>query len=249
MKIRSILTGCCAGLAALSLTTESRAAPIAVVNPSFESQVTPPDSFITNVAPTGWQAYGAINFGGRTVGVLNPNTSTLYADPVPDGNNVGVVFLMDNQGNQTQFNNSEAGLRQTLSSTLQTLTQYTLIVEVGNIAVDANAPFLFNGFPNYRIDLMAGGTVLASDNDTLLPGEGRFLTSNVSFTTGAAHALAGQSLGIRLVNLNSDVGIEVNFDNVRLNAVSVPEPGSMALIAAGLIALCARRQHTPRRPT
>jgi hypothetical protein len=91
-----------------------------------------------------------------------------------------------------------------------------------------NAPFQFGGFPNYRIDLLAGTNVLASDNNTLLLDEGRFLTSTVAVSTGNNHPLAGQTLGIRLVNLNNAPGIEVNFDNVRLDASPVPRPTVIA---------------------
>jgi hypothetical protein len=45
--------------------------------------------------------------------------------------------------------------------------------------------------------------VIASDSNTLLPGEGLFLTSTVTVSTGDNHPLTGQTLGIRLVNLNS----------------------------------------------
>lgn len=194
-------------------------------NHSFELPAIPSNSFATTAAPPGWQVQGGpINFGARTIGVLDPAGSTLYAVPPPHGENVGVVFLMDNPANQTFFAGLEAGLRQTLAATLQTRRRYTLRVEVGNIAHDAAAPFLFGGFPNYRIDLLAGNNVLASDNNTLLPAEGRFLSSTVSVAIAASHPLAGQSLGIRLVNLNSAPGIEVNFDHVRLESSPLPPP-------------------------
>ena len=149
------------------------------------------------------------------------------------GTNMGVVFLDDNAGR-------EAGLRQTLAATLQISTQYTLTVAVGNFAPQAG-PFNFTGFPGYRVDLLAGAAVLASDNNTLSPGEGRFLTSTVSFTTGISHANAGQFLAIRLVSLNGP-GVEVNFDNVLLDATAIPEPTS-----AGLVALAAVLLLGPRR--
>lgn len=197
-------------LGLLTVSSVAGAAPIPVTNSSFELPATPPDSFIVNAPPNGWSAYGMLDFGNRTIGVLNPTTTTLYLDPVPDGSNVGVTFLQPQQ-------NSEAGLQQTLAATLQPLTQYTLTVEVGNLAV-GDAPFAFDGFPGYRVDLLAGTTVIASDDDTLLPGEGRFLTSTVQLTTGATHPNAGQALTIRLVNLDAAPGIEVNFDDVRLDA-------------------------------
>lgn len=203
-------TGAAADLAA---TTQ-----LLVLNPSFELPATGAGTFITSAPPTSWQAYGNINNGYRAVGVLNPNTTTLYLDPVPHGNNVGVAFLLDNPMDQTFYANSEAGLQQTLTETLLPNSEYTLLVDVGNLNTDKgpNNQYAFTGFPNYRIDLLAGGQVVASDTNSLKPGEGRFLLSRVSFVTGTQHAQLGRALGIRLVNLNSSVGIEVNFDNVRL---------------------------------
>ena len=187
-------------------------AAIAVVNHSFELPATGPNSFLTAAAPPGWQTYGTgVDFGSRTVGVLNPNASTLYLDAVPHGQNVGVVFLLDTLPVAT-----EAGMQQTLSETLAPGTTYALRVDVGNINPVAGLPYDFTGFPGYRIDLLAGGAVIASDAGTLSPGEGRFLLSTVTVSIGASHARAGQPLGIRLVNLDGAPGIEVNFDNVRL---------------------------------
>ncbi len=191
---------------------------LTIANPSFETPVIAVGAFATNAAPVGWTVFGSIDFANRAIGVLRPASTTLYSVAVPDGNNVGVAFLLDNSANQAQFANSPAGLQQTLASTLQVRTTYTLLVSVGNIANDVNAPYAFGGFPMYRVELLAGGVVLASDNNTLLPGEGQFLTSTVTLPVGATHAQAGQLLGIRLVNLNGAGGIEVNFDNVRLIA-------------------------------
>ena len=197
---------------------------LTISNHSFEFPAIPSNSFSVAAPPPGWVSYGSINNNNRSVGVLDPAGSTLYAGPVPHGENVGVIFLLDNQQNQLFFTNSEAGLRQTLSATLQTRRRYTLRVEVGNIANDVGAPFLFGGFPNYRIDLLAGSNVLASDSNSLLPGEGRFLTSTVSVNVAASNPFGGQALGIRLANLNSAPGIEVNWDNVRLESSPFPPP-------------------------
>jgi len=197
---------------------------LAISNHSFEFPVIPADSFNVAAPPPGWLSFGSINNNNRSVGVLDPAGSTLYAGSVPHGENVGVTFLMDNPQNQTFFANSEAGLRQTLAATLQTRRRYTLRVEVGNIANDVNAPFAFAGFPNYRIDLLAGTNVLASDRNTLRPAEGRFLTSTVAVNVAASNPFVGQPLGIRLVNLNSAPGIEVNWDNVRLESAPLDPP-------------------------
>jgi hypothetical protein len=203
---------------AQSTSDAATSTPLAVINPSFESPATNPGTFITSAPPTGWQAYGNINNGNRATGVLNPSSTTLYLDRPPHGSNVGVVFLLDRPMEQSFYANSEAGLQQTLTATLQPDSEYTLSVHVGNINTDTSPShrYEFLGFPGYRIDLLAGGQVLASDTNSLRPGEGRFLQSTVRFATGSQHALLGLALGIRLVNLNSSVGIEVNFDDVRL---------------------------------
>lgn len=224
-----------ATFALTSLGCHLHAASITVLNPSFEDTVLSPGTFSTGSAPAGWSAYGSIDFNARAIGSLNPASTTLYSAAVPDGANVGVVFLLD--GGPAV----ESGLSQTLGATLQLNTTYTLQVEVGNIANDPNPPhssFNFSGFPGYRIDLLAGGTVIASDNNSLLPAEGQFLTSTVLLSIGGSHAQAGQTLAIRLVNLDGDNGIEVNFDNVRLDASPIPEPAQATLAAgASLLAL------------
>ncbi|CAM3036222.1 hypothetical protein [Rariglobus hedericola] len=221
---------------------------LTVQNAGFETLFLANNTFnVSSPGPAGWSAYGSINHNNRSIGALNPTGSTLYSGGAPEGRNVGVVFLMDNANNQSQFASIESGLVQTLSATLLTNTRYTLTVEVGNMAPDAtpnNNAFAFTGFPGYRIDLLAGGQVIASDNNSLLPAEGTFLTSQFSLSIGASHVLAGQALGIRLVNLNAGPGIEVNFDNVRLDATAIPEPATVTSLlgAATLMMAFFRRR-------
>lgn len=237
------ITGAVLALSYLVLGTgDTHASLVFVSNPSFEETIVAPGNFATTSAPPGWAAYGNIDFNSRAIGTLNPNTTTLYTQSVPHGSNVGVVFLLDDFNNQNVFNNSEGGMQQTLTATLQNSATYTLSIDVGNIGNDVNFPhnqFQFSGFPGYRIDFLAGNTVLASDSSLVsaVPAEGSFRTSTITYQTGTSHALAGQALGIRLVNLNSSGGIEVNFDNVRLEMTAVPEPSSMLFF--GLLGTCA----------
>ncbi|ANM30633.1 hypothetical protein ABI59_15220 [Acidobacteria bacterium Mor1] len=207
-----------AALAALP----AAAVDIFVANHSFEDPAIAAGTFDTDApAPPGWIEYGLIDFGYRTVGVLDPTGTQLYPGGAPHGDNVGVVFLLDDPDNQTMVAGIESGMMQTLSATLETDTIYTLTIEVGNIASDPNPPhdiYEFDGFPQYRIDLLAGGQILDSDANSLLPPEGEFLTSTVQVAIGANHPQEGAQLGIRLANLNAAPGIEVNFDNVRLSS-------------------------------
>jgi hypothetical protein len=120
-------------------------------------------------------------------------------------------------------------------------------VEIGNID---GTTLNLDGFPGYRIDFRVNNITVASDNNTLaaLIPEGEFRTSTVTYTSPVS-VTAGQSLGIRLVNLNvvdtstpntTVANLEVNFDNIRLDATVIPEPGSASLIVLSLALFCRR---------
>lgn len=165
---------------------------------------------------------------------------------------MGIAFSFEGTGGQGEW-----GLQQTLTATLQPFTQYTLQVEIGNIASGedvAGNDYNLAGFPGYRLDLMAGAVVLEQDDNSLaaLLAEGEFQTSTVTFTTGASHPQLGQALTIRLVNLNlvdnttpttATADLEVDFDDVRLDAIIIPEPAT-ALLLVALPCLAATRRRT-----
>lgn len=245
----------------VALTASSHATELFIENFSFENPGTGSRTFSgsNTSAPLGWTIHdpssGMLNhryYGVWNPGTYSPTLPNSYLHGAPEGLNVGVVFLMN------EFAHTAAGLQQTLASTLQTSTQYTLTVDVGNFA-PSGTEFDFTGFPGYRIELLAGDTVIASDNNSLTIGEGIFLPSTVTYTSGATDALAGQALSIRLLNLNGthlpnfpiarsgNYGIEVNFDDVRLDATPVPEPSALVLAgSAGLLAWQARRSRMRR---
>ena len=219
------------------------AAPVTIVNPGFEDLYfggnlpahyngdVPPTAFPVGNAPNGWDPYGAVG-NGASIGVLNPGVmsedplATNYPEGAPEGDNVAIAFFNHYQGG------AEFGIQQTLADALQPNTRYTLSLEVGNIASgQSSEPFYNNfgyfdirGFPGYRVELLAGGQVIAMDDDALDPAEGTFLRAELAVDIGNAHPQLGQSLGIRLINLNMQdvdeegVSLEVNFDDLRLDA-------------------------------
>lgn len=240
----------CTGLA---LGASAQAVTLAVVNPGFEADVITPGAFVV-LLPQGWSAWdpsGMLDQNTNALGVIRPLPGTEYFPAgVPAGDNAALVFLAGPQA-------GEAGLQQTLASTLQAATRYTLSVQIGNIASGTSLPgsssgpgvfFDLDGFPGYRIELLAGGQVLASDSNSAgaIP-EGEFRLATLSFETGTSPALLGQALGIRLVNLKQPgsatvPNIEVDFDAVQLQAVPVPEPAGLALMGAGVALLLAWRR-------
>ena len=227
------------------------AANIAIVNHSFEDTTGQNPYFeFTFGRPTGWTIYDPNDIhpsSGLAIGTLMPNGTDFFNSTAPDGDRVAILY------NRTRRGDGEYGYEQTLVTTLQSETFYTLTVEVGNIASGADtngSNYNLNGFPGYRVELLAGGTVISVDNNSLIIPEGEFALSTVSFTTGATHALLGQNLSIRLVSENvidpidTDAYLEVDFDDVQLStaAAPVPEPSSTLLIGLGGLAMIFRRR-------
>jgi len=191
---------------------------ITVLNPSFESPAVSPGVFSVGVI-TDW----SVSAGNLPGGVFHP---------------VGLTYndLSDIDGNQVAYSNGGI-ISQTLTETLQAGMTYTLMVEVGNRA-DTN-------FSGYLIELLAGTTVIASDNNGVAPASGEFLTSTIEYTAMAGDADLGEALSIQL----RAFGIQTNFDNVRLNGVDVdggttviPTPTASLLSLMGLTVFAARRR-------
>ena len=218
------------------ISTDLVGEAIAIENFSFEIPALPsaeesPGNFFLSVteSPTqtvpGWKAYnpdGLITGIPLTPGAANftdtgiSNVSSFYPEGASDGINAGYAFILDEVGSGV------VGLSQTLDEQLTANTRYTLQVDVGN---PASNPFVadLSGFPGYQVQLLAGGEVLAQDNNSLTIAEGEFETSTVTFTAPQIDSSLGEQLEIRLVNISEPSGLEsndklVDFDNVRLFA-------------------------------
>ncbi|MEO2048049.1 MAG: hypothetical protein ABGX16_15945 [Pirellulales bacterium] len=228
--------------------SSTRAILINISNSGFEdiSGETPVNEF-TCGPPNGWDLYdpGVITGGGAGgtyfIGTLtpfepdpigNPGVFANFPAGAAEGQRVAIAFNFQGSDGQGEY-----GMVATLGDTLQANTIYMLSVEIGNIdsATSTGGSFFdLRGLPGYRVDLLAGvdlpsgGVIVAQDNNSLFEAinDGEFLTSTVTLTTGSAHPQLGQTLGIRLVNLNQigpafpDSDLEVDFDNVRLDAVA-----------------------------
>lgn len=211
----------------------NQAAPVPITNSGFEANFAGPNAF-SILIPQGWSLFDPNSIVDQSldaVGVLNPTGGTNFPAGAPEGDNVALIYL------ETDSGNGPAGLTQVLTTSLAAEMRYTLTVEVGDIASGFNAPpfdmtfFLLDGFPGYQVQLLAGGVVIAQDDNTLAAvlDDGQFATSSISVDIPAGHPQIGQALEVRLINLNmlgtpEEPGIEVDFDDVRLDASPLPPP-------------------------
>lgn len=182
-----------ASVASAFTASASFAVAIPIVNPSFELADLNPCQWGGPLP--GWTCQG-------THGTWNPGSGDQcgslfgFYEGIPDGDQTGFV------------NSVNTPFWQELSHALQPNTMYTLSVDVGRRA---------DGFPmqDYRIQLLAGGVLLAEDDDLLEPALGTFQTSVICAEIGDSHPALGQPLEIRLFLVQ---GPQANFDNVHLDA-------------------------------
>lgn len=218
-------------VAIAAAANRSEASSILIANAGFETPAIVNNSFQLG-SFAGWVVTPSVALTIADAGVFDPGAQ--YPGAIPEGDNVAF------SSNGLASGWSSGILSQVLTATLASSTLYTLQVDVGD-----RSDTVLTG---YLIELLAGSTVLASDNSSLAPVSG-FLTSTIQFQSGATPAELGQALQIRLRLIGSQVGqvAQVNFDNVRLDGTlvdptPVPEPASLLLFASGLAAVGLRRR-------
>jgi hypothetical protein len=194
---------------------QAQAAEISIANASFES----PEAFGSggNIQPDNW----ALVQGGGNVWNINDFPDGFWNELAPDGKQVLSVI------GPPFTNPAVPGIyRQTLSATFAADTIYTLSGQTG-------AP-LGNG--QYIVSLLAGALPVGAANGTA-PDKvfGRF---SIQLDTRLRPELVGQPIGIEL---RSNVRYTA-FDLIELDAVFIPEPGTLLLAAVGLAAAMVRRR-------
>jgi len=192
---------------AVSSATTGLADEIEITNPGFES----PAYADGDYGPTDGWTLGYYTLPDTTTWVDGGTDESGGYNPAADADYGGVVPEGDNVAYTSSFAGYDTGLSQILSATLQANTQYDLSVSVGN-------PALYNGGPtaDYRIELLAGGVLLASDTGPS-PLDDTWKTASLTYDSGANPAQLGQPLEIRLLAVDFDDWYEVHFDNVTLS--------------------------------
>lgn len=258
---RSTVTSLAVTAASLVWLSSANAAPVNVVNASFEDDVPNFSEFEFSV-PSGWSLFdpNAILTGENAVGTLNvaiheqealPGSAAPFAPGQVTGDSVAIISLVE----PSTFDSGMVGISQSLGLNLAAHSDYVLTVDVGNVASfdeTSDFPFDSDGFPGFRVQLVAGNEVIASTSEGTESalGEGLFDTVELLHSTGATAAGLGEELSIRLLNLNvtsetNNGGLDVAFDNVRFDATTetvVPLPAGVWLLASAVLLLGAKRR-------
>lgn len=223
-------------VALVSLSGTAQADYIAISNHSFDA-LGLADGGYGAAIPTGWTAYNPAGFAGPPDlwGEYNPNNNAIYDTCSPDAApgtpgmdgytcffGAGTIVL------------AGSGLEQTLSTSFALDTDYALTAAYGRRNLASMSPV--------TMELLAGTTVIGTQvvdpNTTGTLGQ----FSDYALSVSAASvsnpaALVGQSLGIRFYKSNGSTEIEA--DNFRLDGSAIPEPGTLALLASGMLGLLA----------
>ena len=188
-----------------------------VLNGSFETLALNDDVWSTteNIAvwstppwSTQYKRVGTNNWVPDTSpngGAVTPNAAYGYGGIAAEGKSLGYV--------RTDLK-SDHCLYQELAISLQALRTYDLSVKVGN-------PSLYNNWATvaYRVELLAGGVVIASDSGASPADDLTWTTASVSYTSGpdkAADSNVGQPLAIRLIAEAFTENKHLNFDDVQM---------------------------------
>ena len=197
-------------------------------------------SFETNsLADGGVAAAPGWIVSARTGGIYNPQADAFATAD----DSTGGLLPAPGQGQQLAFVLNQPGEIGTLQQILPDVslandTVYTLSVAVGrplNSYMNSS-----DNFSGYKIELLAGETVLASQQDSFLPISGTFQDATVTFTTSAntvSTNLIGQALKVRLStdHNTSTSPASTFFDNVRLTIAPVPVLLSISSDASGTV--------------
>lgn len=195
-----------------------------VVNGSFETTSQPDHDlgFVFVDEFVGWEQIGGANrvssgsYNPADVQYVGASDQLVDLDTtIPHGTHV--AFL----------NNS--GIGQTLADVIMPNTEYHFQASFGS-RLDVNA------VANYRFDVYAGGTLIASAVGGALNG---WVSEDLGYTASAVDPLIGLPIRYEIFTLG---GGQLNVDDVKLASTAIPEPTTFGLLGLALLGLARRNR-------
>lgn len=196
--------------------TPVHAAPITVLNHSFESLNLPSDNDLANPpTPPSWIGDGSSSHGYWNP--AGPQTASkpygYYFDATGDGTPLGA------EGKQVAYAFDGGFLYQTLGTLAA--GNYTITTAVGNRIGATSGQWRFDFRANGIAEVLASSTG-ATESLT----EGRFTDQVINFAVAEDNAFIGTPMSVVLFSADS-----AEYDNVRVDFVAaVPEPTTIGLL-------------------
>lgn len=147
-------------------------------------------------------------------GIFDPPAGS-YAEAAGDGTPIGadgqnVAFLFNNGGPSESVT-----LRQTMSAVVAPSSEYVLRVAIGRFL--PGQPYAFSTWGGFRMEILAGDTVIASAANTVSPATGTFTDAELRVVTDTIPAVSlGRPLGVRFALGGTEAPRSTHFDRVRL---------------------------------
>ena len=209
----------------------SSATGAVLVNPSFEDDPVNNGAAVTG-SMTGWTAAPSNRAGNQDFDPANASQIPLPTD-----------------GEQHAFTNGPsaggpASLSQVTPYTITNGETYTLTVDMGQVSnfSDSEGTIrLFGSVSGLGVALTnSNGTAELAGIQALNQSTNYLTDQSVTYTALASgDPFEGEQLGIALIGSS---GIQVIWDNVRLDITPVPEPSSLALLGLGGLCVLRRRR-------
>lgn len=216
---------------------------IPISNPSFEQPALADGALASGPGVVGGWTFAATP--NTFVGIFDPPAGSYASaggDGTPsgaDGQNAAFLF---NDGGPQEF----VSATQTSSATVEAGSDYALQVSIGRFL--PGQPYAPSSYGGYVIELLAGTTVIASNQDGISPPSGRFRTAvAIARASTIPSALVGQPLSVRLRLSSSAAPRSTHFDRVllqRTTTTAVPglHPIGLGILVAACMALVRVRE-------
>jgi hypothetical protein len=234
-----------------ALSPRVNATPLFVANPSFELPTFADGGFTSLAIPPSAQGGYGWTFTDAS-GIYNPpaiDFTGAAAAGTPSGADGSQVGFSANRYPIFQRLAGQDGIAGNADDPLLTpLTTYKLTLSVGQRLAGNMYGTVYGG---YSFELIAGlgaeATVIAQEIDAVAPPPGTFVDRTITVdSTSLNSSLYGLPISIRMAEILPGATAATDFDNVRLDAVTIPEVSTCTWVLAASLLLVSQRRRLPR---
>ena len=205
----------------------SQAASLTIANPSFEAPVYADGEYDFLISPAGQGMYGWFISDGAFI--YNPTVldyATAGADGTPSGaagSQISGIFQFGDYAIYQPLAGADGVVGNGDDPVLMPQTTYSLTVAVGQRLAENQFGVTYGGYDIQLIAGTVGGTIIGRETDAVTPAPGTFVDRTIVVDSSTLDpSLYGQPLAILLRKTLVSETANTDFDNARLDAVTIP---------------------------